>query len=178
MPDKPLVTIALPVLNGADTVEGVARRVLDQDYHNVELLISDNASTDGTEDVCRELARADSRVRYHRQPHNIGFGPKKYIENLQKKTDLTPTGPKSPNQVSPFETLGSDPAGTYTYDGTNHGNGFLATQVTVTRCPGDTDAITDDRSWRSETCCPSIVTDTVRVERRFAVSVAIVGRYS
>jgi plastocyanin len=70
--------------------------------------------------------------RSRTQPHNIGFGPKKYIEHLQKTTDLMPTGPTAPNQVSPFETLGSDPPSAYSYDGTNHGNGFFTTPVTVT----------------------------------------------
>lgn len=73
MPAEPLVTIALPVFNGADSIGDVARRVLDQDYGNIELLISDNASTDTTQDVCRELARSDARVRYHRQPQNVGL---------------------------------------------------------------------------------------------------------
>jgi glycosyltransferase involved in cell wall biosynthesis len=73
VPPEPLVTIALPVFNGADTIEKVGRYVLEQDYPNIELLISDNASTDATAEVCRELARSDSRVRYHRQPHNIGL---------------------------------------------------------------------------------------------------------
>jgi plastocyanin len=70
----------------------------------------------------------------HSRPeaHNITFGPKKYIEQLQKTTDLMPTGPKSPNQVAPVAALGSDPKSGYSYDGANHGNGFLSTQVTTT----------------------------------------------
>jgi glycosyltransferase involved in cell wall biosynthesis len=47
--------------------------VLAQTHSNLELVISDNASTDDTEDVCHELAAADSRVKYHRQPQNIGL---------------------------------------------------------------------------------------------------------
>lgn len=73
MDAEPLVTIALPVFNGAASIGAVAESVLAQEYENVEFLISDNASTDATEDVCRELAAADARVRYHRQPRNIGL---------------------------------------------------------------------------------------------------------
>jgi plastocyanin len=62
--------------------------------------------------------------------HNIVFGPKKYIENLQKTTDLFPAGPNGPNQVAPVLVFGSEPKGHYTYDGKNHGNGFLATPLT------------------------------------------------
>jgi plastocyanin len=67
--------------------------------------------------------------------HNIVFGPKKYIQSLATKTDLLPQGPKSPNQVSPVLLFGSEPKGHYTYDGTNHGNGFFATPLT-TGTPG------------------------------------------
>jgi plastocyanin len=63
--------------------------------------------------------------------HNVTFGPKKYILGLQKTTDLFPTGPSGPNQVSPFLIYGSEPKGKYTYDGKNHGNGYLATPLTA-----------------------------------------------
>ena len=62
--------------------------------------------------------------------HNVGFGPKKYLEALMKKVDLFPFGPGKPNQVPPFFLYGSEPAGGYTFDGSNHGNGFLATPLT------------------------------------------------
>jgi glycosyltransferase involved in cell wall biosynthesis len=68
-----LVSVGLPVRNAGDRVAEVARSVLAQDHPNLELLITDNASTDDTEDVCRELARADRRINYHRQPQNIGL---------------------------------------------------------------------------------------------------------
>ena len=42
-----------------------------------------------------------------------------------------PQGPGAPNQVSPFLLYGSEPKGGYSYDGTNHGNGFFATPVTI-----------------------------------------------
>jgi plastocyanin len=62
--------------------------------------------------------------------HNIVFGPKKYIQQFQKKTDLFPTGPKSPNQVTPLLPYATDPT-PYTYDGdATHGNGFFATPLT------------------------------------------------
>jgi glycosyltransferase involved in cell wall biosynthesis len=68
-----LVSIALPVRNGADTIQGVVECVLAQDYQNLELVISDNASTDHTEEVCRELAARDRRIVYHRHSENIGL---------------------------------------------------------------------------------------------------------
>jgi glycosyltransferase involved in cell wall biosynthesis len=68
-----LVSIGLPVRNAGSRVADVVRSVLAQDHANLELVISDNASTDDTEQVCRELARSDPRIAYHRQPENIGL---------------------------------------------------------------------------------------------------------
>src|SRR6266508_1904227 len=70
---EPLVSICLPVRNGARRLEGVVRSVLAQRHEHLELVISDNASTDDTEEVCRELVRTDPRVVYHRQPENVGM---------------------------------------------------------------------------------------------------------
>jgi glycosyltransferase involved in cell wall biosynthesis len=67
------VSICLPVRNGADRVEEVVWSVLAQDHERIELVISDNASTDDTEAVCRELARSDPRIVYHRHPENVGL---------------------------------------------------------------------------------------------------------
>ncbi|HEY2763824.1 MAG TPA: glycosyltransferase family 2 protein [Pseudonocardiaceae bacterium] len=68
-----LVSIGLPVRNGEQFLAGAVRSVLEQDYGHLELVISDNASNDSTEEICREFARSDPRVRYHRQPDNIGL---------------------------------------------------------------------------------------------------------
>lgn len=69
----PLVSICLPVRNGEEFLAETAESVLAQDHETLELVISDNASDDGTEQICRELARSDHRVRYYRQPNNIGL---------------------------------------------------------------------------------------------------------
>jgi glycosyltransferase involved in cell wall biosynthesis len=71
--ESPLVSIGLPVRNAGRDVERVVKSVLSQDYPRLELVISDNASTDDTEEACRELARADDRIAYHRQPENVGI---------------------------------------------------------------------------------------------------------
>jgi glycosyltransferase involved in cell wall biosynthesis len=72
---EPLVSIGLPVRNGERYLGEAVRSVLDQEYGRVELVISDNASDDGTNGICRQFARADARVRYLRQPQNIGLVP-------------------------------------------------------------------------------------------------------
>ena len=70
---EPLVSIGLPVRNGERYLGEAVRSVLDQDYGRLELVISDNASDDGTEEICRQFARSDARVRYHRQSQDIGL---------------------------------------------------------------------------------------------------------
>jgi glycosyltransferase involved in cell wall biosynthesis len=70
--ERPLVSIGLPVYNGETYLRGLLDSVLAQTFTAFELIISDNASTDGTEAICREYAAADRRVRYHRQPRNRG----------------------------------------------------------------------------------------------------------
>jgi glycosyltransferase involved in cell wall biosynthesis len=70
---QPLVSVGLPVRNGESTVADVVASVLGQRYGNLELVISDNASTDETESVCRELAGADDRIVYHRHRENVGL---------------------------------------------------------------------------------------------------------
>ena len=73
MNDKHRLTIGLPVYNGEDFLAESLESLLGQTYENFELLISDNASTDGTADICQRYARQDSRIRYVRQPVNIGL---------------------------------------------------------------------------------------------------------
>lgn len=69
---RPLVGIGLPVYNGERYLRGCLDSLLAQDYADVELTVSDNASTDATEAICREYAARDPRVRYHRAERNMG----------------------------------------------------------------------------------------------------------
>jgi hypothetical protein len=66
-----LVSIGIPVRNGGDRVETAVRSALAQDHAELEVVISDNASTDDTEERCRELAAQDSRISYYRQPRDL-----------------------------------------------------------------------------------------------------------
>jgi glycosyltransferase involved in cell wall biosynthesis len=68
-----LVSVGIPVRNGARTLETAVRSVLAQDHDNLEVVISDNASTDGTEALCRALAASDSRIVYHRHKRDVGI---------------------------------------------------------------------------------------------------------
>jgi glycosyltransferase involved in cell wall biosynthesis len=69
----PLVTIAIPTFNRASWLKGCVLAALAQSYSNFELLVSDNASTDETPRMLRELD--DPRLRVIRQETNIGLLP-------------------------------------------------------------------------------------------------------
>jgi glycosyltransferase involved in cell wall biosynthesis len=68
----PSVTIGLPVYNGEQYLEAAVRSLLAQTYGDFELILSDNASTDRTPDICRMFAELDDRVQYCRNDVNIG----------------------------------------------------------------------------------------------------------
>lgn len=68
----PPVTVGLPVYNGEKHLPATLKRLLGQTCGDFELLIADNASTDGTEEICREAAAQDARVRFVRHEKNRG----------------------------------------------------------------------------------------------------------
>lgn len=70
--DRPRISIGLPVYNGEPFLGESIDSILGQTYDDFELLVSDNASTDGTRDICEAKAAEDSRIRYIRQTENIG----------------------------------------------------------------------------------------------------------
>lgn len=68
----PRVSVGLPVRNGERFLRAALDSVLGQTFDDLELVISDNASTDGTAAICEEYVALDPRVRYHRSPRDIG----------------------------------------------------------------------------------------------------------
>jgi glycosyltransferase involved in cell wall biosynthesis len=66
------LTIGLPVRNGGDQLQKALDSLLGQTFSDLELVISDNESDDNTAEVCAAAARADPRIRYIRQPKNLG----------------------------------------------------------------------------------------------------------
>jgi glycosyltransferase involved in cell wall biosynthesis len=69
----PVVAIGLPVYNGQRFLSTAIDALLAQSYRDFVLIISDNASTDRTSEICHEYVQKDSRVRYSRNPRNIGL---------------------------------------------------------------------------------------------------------
>jgi glycosyltransferase involved in cell wall biosynthesis len=69
---QPLVSIGVPVYNGAAKLAAALDSLLRQDYERLEIIISDNGSTDATPEIAREYAARDARVRYFRSDENRG----------------------------------------------------------------------------------------------------------
>ncbi len=76
---SPQVTVGVPVYNGADTLAVALENIAAQSFREIEIVISDNASTDRSAEICRDFAARDPRVRYIRQsstmvaPYNFAF---------------------------------------------------------------------------------------------------------
>ena len=75
VPNKPRVSLAMPVYNGGKYLAETLDSVLAQTYQDFELVISDNWSNDRTQEICEQYAEKDKRVKYHRNPSNIGIAP-------------------------------------------------------------------------------------------------------
>ncbi len=82
------MSIGLPVYNGENYLVESLDALLSQTYRDFELIISDNASTDRTEEICRQYAAADPRIRYLRQPRNIGGSPNQDFVFRQARGEL------------------------------------------------------------------------------------------
>jgi len=73
MTTNPRLSIGLPVYNGESLLAEAVEALLGQSYKDFELIIADNASTDGTAEICRSYEAQDARIRYIRHPKNIGM---------------------------------------------------------------------------------------------------------
>lgn len=68
-----VISIGMPVYNGGKHIKEAVESLLGQTFGDFDLFISDNASTDETSDLCRDLATRDHRVRYERNENNVGL---------------------------------------------------------------------------------------------------------
>lgn len=81
----PRISISLPVFNGENYLEEAIQSVLDQTFEDFELIVTDNASEDRTQQICKEFASTDRRVIYSRNDKNLGAAPN-YNLGWQKST--------------------------------------------------------------------------------------------
>jgi len=88
MTAPPRLSIGLPVYNGEKYLAESLEALLGQSYEDFELIISDNASTDGTAGICRRYEKQDSRIRYIRQQRNIGLIPNHQFVTREARGEL------------------------------------------------------------------------------------------
>ena len=69
---RPLISIGMPIYNGGDFLERALESLLGQDYDNFKLIVSDNHSTDSTQEICLDYMARDNRIHYHRNETNVG----------------------------------------------------------------------------------------------------------
>lgn len=70
---SPLVSVGVPVYNSESTLRDALESLLNQSYTKIQLVISDNFSTDATASICKEYEKKDNRVIFHQQNSNIGM---------------------------------------------------------------------------------------------------------
>ncbi|UCG34744.1 MAG: glycosyltransferase family 2 protein [Candidatus Omnitrophota bacterium] len=70
--NKPRLSMGMPVYNGENYIRQALDSLLSQTFSDFELIISDNGSTDRTEEICRAYAARDSRIHYYRNEENRG----------------------------------------------------------------------------------------------------------
>jgi glycosyltransferase involved in cell wall biosynthesis len=84
----PRLSVGLPVYNSSTYVAESIEALLGQTFEDFELIISDNASTDDTGEICRRYEKLDSRVRYFRQSRNVGLAPNHNFCVIKAKGEL------------------------------------------------------------------------------------------
>lgn len=75
MTGSPPLCIGFPVRNGEAYLAAALDSLISQSFGDFQVIISDNASTDSTAEICRDFAARDPRLRYSRTARNIGAGP-------------------------------------------------------------------------------------------------------
>jgi len=70
---KPKVSVGLPAYNSEKLISNRLESILSQTLRDIEVIISDDASTDSTQAICEEYSKKDKRIRYIRQKKNLGL---------------------------------------------------------------------------------------------------------
>ncbi len=81
----PLVSVGIPTFNRSSSLKKAVESVLHQTYPNIQLIISDNASTDDTQSVCENFSGTNERIIYIRQKANLG-ATNNFVEVLKSAT--------------------------------------------------------------------------------------------
>lgn len=80
---SPLVSVCVPTYNRAEKLSLAIKKIQEQSYGNLEIIISDNCSSDDTQSLCIKLEKEDDRIKYYRHTNNMG--PTKNFEFARTK---------------------------------------------------------------------------------------------
>jgi glycosyltransferase involved in cell wall biosynthesis len=80
----PLISVGMPVYNGERFIVETLESLLLQSFKDFEVVVCDNASSDNTESICRSYEKRDERIRYYRNPRNLGAA-----KNYKKTFELS-----------------------------------------------------------------------------------------
>ena len=69
---NPSISIGMPLYNGEDFLKERLKSIISQSYSNFILIISDNGSTDKSQEICKEMSKKDKRIIYLRHEENKG----------------------------------------------------------------------------------------------------------
>lgn len=72
--NKPLVSVIIPVFNGASYLEEAVNSVKNSDYKKIEILLIDDGSTDKSKIICKKLEKKHENVRFYSFTENTGMG--------------------------------------------------------------------------------------------------------
>ncbi len=72
------LSVILPTYNRRDRLEKSLLNYLEENIPCIEFIILDNASTDGTQELIQSIIKQDSRVKYFKNPQNIGYNRSLY----------------------------------------------------------------------------------------------------
>jgi glycosyltransferase involved in cell wall biosynthesis len=82
------VTVSIPTYNRCEYLKSAIESVLHQTYQDFEILISDNGSIDGTEELALSYSYKDERIKYHRFPRNQGASANWIYSLLSPSTEF------------------------------------------------------------------------------------------
>lgn len=72
MSEKPLVSVCIPTFNREKIIAHTLESVINQSYKNIEIIISDNCSTDGTFEILKKYSEKDTRIKLFKMNENKG----------------------------------------------------------------------------------------------------------
>lgn len=81
--DKTLVSVCIPVYNGEKYIATTLESIINQTYRNIEIIVSDNCSTDNSCKIVEEYIKKDSRISLNKNSQNLG-----YSGNLNKLIEI------------------------------------------------------------------------------------------